>query len=1047
MIDRTIIWCVSHRLLVVAAGLVLSIWGAWAMRQTPLNALPDLSDVQVIVSTEWPGRSPDLIEDQITYPIVTALVSAPQVRSVRGFTDFGVSYVYVIFDDGTDVSWARSRVLEYLQGFRAVLPDGVTPTMAPDATGAGRVFEYAVVDESGGLSLDELRSLQDWTLRSGLASVRGVAEVASIGGFVKQYQVNLDPNALIAFGLSTKQVVDAIRASNNDVEGRLLELAGREYMVRARGYLTSIRDIEQVSLGAGANGTPIRVGDVAKVRVGPDMRRGIAELDGRGEAVGGIVIMRLGENAVRVIEDVKSRLAEIRRTLPQGVAVIPVYDRSDLIRSSVATLGRVLVEEALTVALVILVFLSHLRAALIPVVVLLVAVAASFVPVWYLGASVNIMSLGGIALAIGVLVDASIVMVENAYRCVAEEPHPPAQDAKSMVTGAARQVGRPVVFSLAIIVVSFAPVFLLEAQEGRMFYPLALTKTLTVTAATLLAVTLVPVLMTTLLVGRRHVAPIPQNLTTRFCTNVYASILRFALDWKWTFLTANAVVVPLTIVLALNLGREFMPPLFEGTLLYMPSAPPGVAIADLTRVLQEQDRALRSFPEVERVFGTAGRATTATDNSPLSMVNTTVTLKPREQWRPGLTFDGLLGEMDQRLQVPGFSNVWTQPIRGRLDMLSTGIRTPVGIKILGADLQVVQGLGQRVEQILESLPATRSAYAERVADGYFIDIRMNRAAMGRYGLTVQDVEEVIQTAIGGVNVGVMFEGRERYPISVRYEQDFRNDVQDLGRVLVKTSAGKQVPLGQLADVVLTTGPSMIRDENGQLAGYVYVDTATRDLGGYVAAAREAIGRRLELPPGYRVEWSGQYESLLRAAARLRVVIPIVVLTIFLLLCLIFRSGSEAVMVMISVIYAMTGGIVLQWMLGYNFSVAVWVGYITLYGVAVQTGVIMVVYLHEALDRRLSVGASVTEHDLLEATIAGAVLRLRPKLMTVAVAVAGLLPILWSTGVGSDVMKPIAAPIVGGMVTSAVHVLIITPIIFFLLKRRALQRGTLRSSDA
>ena len=1017
------------------------------MRQTPLDAIPDLSDVQVIISTEWPGRSPDLIEDQITYPVVSALVSAPQVRSVRGFTDFGVSYVYVIFDDGTDMYWARSRVLEYLQGIRATLPEGVTPTMGPDATGAGWVFEYALVDESGDHSLDELRSFQDWTLRYGLASVRGVAEVASIGGFVKQYQINLNPNQLSAYHLSPKEVVGAIRASNNDVEGRLLEVAGREYMVRARGYLTSVADIEQVSLGADANGTPIRVADVASVRIGPEIRRGIAELDGRGEAVGGIIIMRVRENALRVIEDVKSRLAEMSRTLPPGVTIVPTYDRSQLIRSSIVTLRRVLIEEAVVVSLVIFVFLFHFRAALIPVVVVPIAVAATFIPTWYLGVSANIMSLGGIALAIGVLVDASIVMVDNAYRRVAEEIHPAGQGVRSIVIDAARQVGRPVVFSLAIIVVSFVPVFLLEAQEGRMFRPLALTKTFAVTAATLLAITLVPVLMTILLAGRRNGGPDRPNLTTRLCAEVYEPVLRFALHWKWTFLAVNAAVVPLTLFLALSLGREFMPPLFEGALLFMPSAPPGVTISDLTRILQQQDRVLRSFPEVERVFGTAGRATTATDNSPMGMVNTTVTLKPREQWRAGLTFDTLLEEMDGKLRFPGFSNVWTQPIRGRLDMLFTGFKTPVGIKVLGSDLQVVQGLGQRIEQILRALPETRSAYADRVAEGSFIDIRMNREAIGRHGLTVQDVEEVVQTAIGGANISVMFEGRERYPINVRYAQDYRNDVTALEHVLVKTPAGSQVPLGQLTTVALTTGPSMIRDENGQLAGFVYVDTATRDLEGYVATAREAIARQLQLPPGYRLEWSGQYESLLRASARLRLVVPMVMLTIFLLLYLIFRSGSEAATVMLSVIYAMTGGLFLQWVLGYNFSVAVWVGYITLYGVAVQTGVIMVVYLQEALDRRLSAEALPTEQTLYDATVAGAVLRLRPKLMTVAATVASLLPILWSSGVGADVMKPIAVPIVGGMVTSAVHVLLITPIIFFLVKRRALKRGTLRPSGS
>jgi Cu(I)/Ag(I) efflux system membrane protein CusA/SilA len=1039
MIDRTITWCVSHRLLVIVASLALAIWGAWAMQQPPFDAIPDLSDVQVIISTEWPGRSPDLIEDQITYPIVTGLVSAPRVRSVRGLTDFGISFVYVVFEDGTDIYWARSRVLEYLQGLRGALPDGATPTMAPDATGAGWVFEYALVDESGRHSVDELRSLQDWTLRYGIASVRGVAEVASIGGFVKQYQITLDPNQLSVHGLSAMQVVDAIRASNNNVGGRLLEFAGREYMVRAIGYLTSIADIEQVSLGADASGTPIRVVDVAKVRAGPEMRRGIAELDGRGEAVGGIVIMRINENALRVVEDVKQRIAEIVRTLPAGVTIVPTYDRSQFIRASIATLRRVLIEEAIVVAVVILIFLFHVRAALLSVVVLPVTVLVSFIPLWYWGINLNIMSLGGFALAIGVLVDASIVMVDNAYRRVEEGSYPAGLDQRAVVIDAARQIARPVVFSLAIIVMSFAPVFLLEGQEGRLFQPLALTKTFAVTAATLLAVTLVPVLMTVLLAGRTRGAVQPSPVT-RFFARLYQPALEFALRWKWSFLAANLALASLTIVLALNLGHEFMPPLFEGALLYMPSAPPGAASTDVMRILQQQDRMLKAFPEVDSVFGTAGRATTPTDNSPMSMINTMVTLKPRAQWRPGVTLDALVAEMDARLRIPGFSNVWTQPIRGRLDMLDTGIKTPVGLKILGTDVKVVQELGQQIEKILLTLPDTRSAYAERVNDGYFLDIRIDRSAIGRYGLTIQDVEDVVQTAIGGANISVMFEGRERYPINVRYAQDYRNDLATLAHVLVKAPGGTQVPLGQLAVITQTTGPSMIRDENGQLAAYVYVDTASRDLAGYVATARAALDRQLRLPTGYRLEWSGQYESLVRASARLRTIIPIVALTIFGLLYLTFWSVGEATTVMLSVVYAMTGGLFLQWLFGYSFSVAVWVGYITLYGVAVQTGVIMIVYMRDALDSRLSAGALPTEQLVYEATMAGAVLRLRPKLMTVAATIGSLLPIMWSTGIGSDLMRPIAVPIIGGMVTSAVHVLFITPILFFLMKRRELGVG-------
>jgi Cu(I)/Ag(I) efflux system membrane protein CusA/SilA len=1035
MIARTIAWCVANRLPVFVGAAALGVWGVVAIGQTPFDALPDLSDVQIIVSTDWPGRSPDLIEAQVTYPIVTTLVSAPKVRAVRGVSDFGVSFVHVVFEDSTEMYWARDRVLERLETLRDRLPAGVSPTMGPEATGVGWVFQYALVDRSGTHSLDELRSLQDWIIRPGLTSVAGVAEIASIGGFVKQYQVNLDPNRLSSLNLSVNQVVDAIRASNNDVEGRVLEFAGREYMVRARGRLTSARDIELIALGVGAGGTPLQIGDVAEVRVGPDIRRGIAELDGTGEAVGGIVIMRVGENALGVIERVKERLAEIQKTLPETVVFVPVYDRSDLIRGSVATLRRVLVEEVVVVSLVVVVFLFHLRFALVPLLVLPIAVLACFIPLSPLGLSANIMSLGGIALAIGVLVDAAIVMVENGYRRLVEEPLA-AKTGTNAVLEAAYQVGRPVFFSLAIIVVSFVPVFLLESQEGRMFRPLALTKTVGAAAATLLAITLVPALMALLLPGAGR-GEAKSNWIVRACASVYEPVLRLALRRKWTCLVLNGAVIPLTALLVPSLGHEFMPPFFEGSLLYMPTAPAGLSVTEATRLLQTQDLVLRGIPEVERVFGTVGRATTATDNSPMSMVNTTITLKPRDQWRPGLTLQALHAEMDRSLEIPGVPNVWTQPIRGRLDMLFTGIKSPVGIKVLGSDVTVIQELGRQVETVLRSLPGTRSAYAERTSEGSYADIRIDREAIGRFGLTVQDVEEIVQAAIGGANIGQTVEGRERYPINVRYQYDFRADLQALERVLVKAPTGAQVPLGQLSTVVLTTGPSMIRDENGELAGYVYVDTtADSDIGGYVARARAALASQVKLPPGYRLDWSGQYELQVRAWARLRIVVPLAILAIFILLFWAFRSASEALIVMLSVVYAMTGGIVLQWLLGYNFSVAVWVGYIALFGLAVQTGVIMVVYLQQALEQRLRTSATLSEDDIREATVAGAVLRLRPKLMTVAATVMGLLPILWADGVGVDVLKPVAVPMVGGMITSTVHVLIITPVIFFRMKLRA-----------
>jgi Cu(I)/Ag(I) efflux system membrane protein CusA/SilA len=808
-----------------------------------------------------------------------------------------------------------------------------------------------------------------------------------------------------------------------------------------------VADIEQVALGADPRGTPIRVSDVARVQLGPDIRRGVAELDGRGEVVGGIVVMRFGENAMAVIDRVKARLRDVQAAMPAGVTIVPTYDRSRLIGESIASLRETLIEEAIVVSLVIILFLFHIRSALVPILALPVAVAAAFIPMYYLGVSANIMSLGGIALAIGVLVDAAIVMVENAYRHVSEPEggdQVAYEDQPRVVVAAARQVGRAIFFSLAIIVVSFAPVFLLEAQEGRMFRPLAFTKTFAMVAAALFSITLVPVLMGILVRGR-NLRPESRNPISRLAAAVYEPILALALRWRWAALLINVAVIPLTIPLIFAIGSEFMPPLYEGSLLYMPTAPPGLSVTEATRLLQVQDKVLREFPEVERVFGTVGRGTSATDNSPMGMVNTTITLKPKEQWRPGLTLEALQSEMDAALQFPGLPNVWTQPIRNRLDMLSTGIKTPVGIKIFGPDLAVIERLGEEIERALERVDGTRSVYAERVTQGYFTDITIDRAAIARYGLTIENVQDVIQSALGGENITRTIEGRERYPVNVRYERDFRESIPDLERVLVKAPAGAQVPLGQLASITLTTGPAMIRDENAQLAGYVYIDTVTRDIGGYVNRAREAIASAVALPPGYTLLWTGQYEFQVRARERLQILIPIVLFVIFMLLYMTFNAFSEALIVMLSVVYAMTGGVILQWLLDYNFSVAVWVGYIALYGVAVQTGVVMVVYLHEALDTRLRRGGELTERDIWEATMRGSVLRLRPKLMTVTVVMASLVPIMWSTGVGSDVMKPIAAPIIGGMITSTIHVLIITPVIFYIMKLRALRKGRLTAS--
>ena len=1051
MIARIVDWCAGNRFLVVTGTVVLALWGVWAMTATPVDAVPDISDVQVIVSTEWAGRSPDLIEDQVTYPIVSALVSAPEVRTVRGVSFFGDSYVFVVFEDGTDMYWARSRVVEYLQGIRGLLPDGVNPVIGPDATGVGWVFMYALVDDTGQQTLADLRGFQDWYLRYWLAAVPGVAEVASIGGFVKQYQVNLDPNRLSAYDLAVKDVVSAIQASNNDVEGRLLEFAGREYMVRGRGYLQSVEDLEGVSLGATAAGTPIRVVDIAQVRIGPDIRRGVAELDGQGEVVGGIVVMRFGENALDVIDRVKAKLQEVQGALPDGVRIVPTYDRSTLIEESIATLRDTLIEEAIVVSLVIVVFLFHVRSALVPILALPIAVVASFIPMYYLGTTANIMSLGGIALAIGVLVDASIVMVENGYRRLSEPDEeapdggvPVYADQPGVVIRAAQQVAPAIFVSLVIIVVSFVPVFMLEAQEGRMFRPLALTKTFAMVFASILSITLVPVLMMLFMRGRR-LRPESKNPLSRVFMWVYAPLLRLALRWRWALVVANVAVIALTVPLGLRLGSEFMPPLYEGSFLYMPTANPGMAIGEATRVLQVQDRILREFPEVARVFGTVGRGTTATDNSPMGMANTTVTLRPREAWRPGMTIERLRAEMDAALQVPGWPNIWTQPIRNRLDMLLTGIRTAVGVKVFGPDLTEIQRISTQLERVLRGLEGTASVYAERVAQGYFTDIAIDRDAIARYGLTVEDVQDVIQSAIGGENVTRTIEGRERYPVNVRYNRDFREDIPGLERVLVRTPMGAQVPLGQLAAITLTPGPAMIRDEDGQLAGYVFVEPAASDIGGYVTRARQAVESAVTLPPGYTLLWTGQYEFQVRASERLQVLIPIVMFVIFVLLYTTFRSIGEALVVLLSVGFAMTGGVLLQSWLGYNFSVAVWVGYIALYGIAVQTGVIMMLYLHEALDKRLRRGVELTKQDIWEATMNGSVLRLRPKLMTVAVVMASLLPIMWSTGVGSDMMRPIAAPILGGMVTSTIHVLINLPAMFYVMKVRAWRKGTLKVS--
>jgi Cu(I)/Ag(I) efflux system membrane protein CusA/SilA len=1044
VISRWIDWCAGNRFLVFMGTLLLVLSGIWALRHIPLDALPDISDVEVIIHTPWAGQPPSIIEDQVTYPIVTTLLAAPHVKAVRAQTMFGDSYVFVIFEDTTDLYWARSRVLEYMQQITGRLPAGVHPVIGPDATGAGWVYEYALVDHSHRRSLADLRSLQDWYLRYQLETVPGVAEVATIGGFVRQYQVNVDPDKLRAYGIPLSTVIERVRASTNEVGGRLLEMGGAEYMVRGLGYLRSLSDLETVPV-ATKNGTPVLVRNLGTVTFGPDIREGVAEWQGEGETVGGIVVMRDGMNALNVINGMKQKLMEIKPSLPPGVEVVAGYDRSGLIQASIETLQRDLLEEAIIVSIVIVIFLFHFRSALIPILTLPIAVVASFIPMYYLHVTSNIMSLGGLALAIGVLVDAAIVMVENGYRQLSEKQAErtekiPEPERRRILLDAARQVGPAIFFSLLIIVVSFLPVFLLEAQEGRMFRPLAWTKTLAVGFSSILAITLVPVLMILFIRGR--LTPESRNPLSRITQALYLPVLRLCLRFRKTTLLLNLLFLIVTLPLALHIGSQFMPPLFEGSALYMPTALPGISIGQASQLLQEQDRIIRTFPEVETVFGSIGRSDSATDNAPLDMYDTTIMLKPREQWRPGMTYEKLIQDMDAKLQFPGLSNTWTMPVENRLDMELTGIKTPLGLKIQGPNLEGIQQVGAQVQLVLSAIPEMRSIFAERVSQGFYLNVEVNRAEAARYGLTIADVQQAVTSGIGGEMVAENVEGRERYPVNVRYNRDFRDNVEELRRVLIGTPSGGQIPVSDVAKISFSRGPSMIRDEDGALTGYVYIDLNTKDYGGFVTRASNLLKEKLALPPGFTYKWSGEYEFELRAKERLQLILPVVLFVIFLLLYMVFHSVTEAAVLIFPTIYALTGGLILQRLLGYNFSVAVWVGYIALFGIAVETGVVMVVYLHEALNRRLATGVLLKHEDIEAAVIEGAVQRLRPKLMTVCVVLASLVPILWETGVGADVMKPIAAPIVGGMITSTIHVLILVPVFFALMKERALRRGTL-----
>jgi copper/silver efflux system protein len=1030
MIARIIDGSVRWRGLVALAAVAILGLGVAVVRTMPVDAIPDLSDVQVIVFTEYPGQAPQVVEDQVTYPLVSALLAVPGATVVRGQSMFGLSFVYVLFEDGTDLYWARSRVLEYLNSAAGALPDVVRPQLGPDATGVGWVFQYAV--EGEGYALDELRSLQDWYLRYGLQSVPGVAEVASLGGFVRQYQVLLDPARLLGFGVTAGQVADAIRASNTDVGGRTLELAGSDYMVRGLGYLRGPADLADLAVAAGPQGVPVRIGDVAEVTIGPEIRLGLAERNGTGEAVGGVIVMRSGENALQVINAVKARLRELEAGLPPGVRVVPTYDRSELIHRATGTLTRVLVEEAIIVGLVCLLFLFHARSALVAIATIPLGIALALAATRWLGVNANIMSLGGIAIAIGAMIDAAIVMVENLHKHIEHDPDRPRWE---QVTASAREVGPALFVSLVIITLSFVPVFALQAQEGRLFRPLALTKTFAMAAAALLAVTVVPVFMGVFIRG--EVRGEEANPINRWAIRLYRPVLRWALAHRAAVLAGAAVTLGLTLWPLSRLGSEFMPPLDEGTLMYMPNSIPGLAVQDMRRLLRMQDSILMTFPEVASVWGKAGRARTATDPAPLSMVETIVNLKDPSEWPERLSQDELIAKFDRALRIPGLVNSWTMPIKNRTEMLSTGIRTTLGLKIFGPDLRTIEAIGAQVERLLAPLAGTASIYAERAFGGRYLDVRPDREAVARYGLTVGAVQEAVAHAIGGELVSTTVQGRERYPVQVRYARGFRDDPAGLGGVLVATPAGAQVPLAQVADIGFSAGAPMIRSENAQLVGTVFVDVRGRDVGSYVAEARALVEREVTLPPGYRLRWSGQYEALERVRARLLLVVPITLLVIALLLYFNFRNLAEVGIVMLSLPFALVGGFWLMWLLGYDFSVAVAVGFIALAGVAAQTGVVMLLYLDHAWADRTR-GGPATRRMLGDAIEHGAVNRVRPKLITVVALMAGLLPLMWSAGTGASVMQRIAAPMLGGLVTSTVLTLVVIPVLYDLWRGRAVR---------
>jgi Cu(I)/Ag(I) efflux system membrane protein CusA/SilA len=1105
MIERIIEWSANNRFFVILFYIVVIGAGVYSVVNLPVDAIPDLSENQVIIYTEWMGRSPEIIENQVTYPIVSGLQGLPQVKAVRASSMFGMSFVFVIFDDNVDTYFARTRVLERMNTVQAQLPSGVVPSLGPDGTGVGHVFWYTL--ESKNQDLGTLRSIQDWYIRYKLSSVDGVAEVASIGGYVKQYQVDVNPTDLRGYNLTVGDVVNAVQRSNNEVGGKILEINDAEYFVRGQGYIETIADVENTVIKSGQNGLPILIKDVAKVQLGGDIRRGSLELNGEGQVVGGIVVMRTGENAQKVIERVKEKIKEITPGLPDGVEIVASYDRSTLIHEAVGTLERALIEASITVAIMVMIFLLHFRSIIRILIELPISILIAFILMYIFNISSNIMSLGGIILAVGVIVDSSIVLVENAYRnlakAIAEKGTLTKEEYAKISIDSAKQVGRAIFFSELIILVSFLPVFLLTGQEGKMFQPLAFTKSFAMIGSAIVVISLIPVLMTMLMRG--NFKPEDKNPTTRFFKRLYEPVIHWVLKHRKVTIAINLIALVITIPMIMATGSEFMPPLDEGSILYMPVTLPGASITEVNRILQEQDKIIKSVPEVHHVLGKAGRAETATDNAPLSMIETIILLKPKSEWRPGITKQDIVAELDNKLQIPGVRNGWTQPIINRINMLSTGVRTDVGFKIFGSNLDTLEEYAIRAEQLLKTIDGAVDVVAERVQNGYYLDIKVKREAAARYGVNIRDLQDIIETAIGGQNLGVVIEDRMRFPIRMRYAKDYRSNVEELENLIVPvalsggmssesagintmsggnggnsssggmSSMGKTsnanliplpvdngnnssltatdqnaiayIPLSELAEIKTLTGPPMISSENGMLRSIVFMNTRGRDMGNVMVDAKKVIEENLKLPAGYSYTWSGQYESKVRAQQTIEIIMPVVFLIIFLLLFMTLKNYVEAGVVMLSVPFALIGGMYMVYILGYNFSVAVWVGFIALYGIAVETGVVMVIYLHEALDRKLrdyhkGKRGPITKEDIYDATVEGSVLRLRPKLMTVATAMVGLIPVMWSTGTGADVMKPLTAPMLGGLLTSAVHVLVVTPILFAMMKEHALKKGTL-----